>query len=695
MLPHPLAASAGPLSMYGTLASLRARHNVTLATFAGPAQAERDAVEQLRASGVDVHAIWRSVPAGLDRWRWRWRLGSGWLRGTRPRRALEFLEPSMQRLLDHLFETRPFDVIQVEDNAMGGYHYPGGIPAVLTEHEVRSALPAAWPAEGPASILRSLLQVEEWRRWRRYQAEVWQRFDRVVVFTPRDAAALRALAPSVAPRLRVNPFGIDLPPAAEPAREAPDTVVFVGAFNHGPNVDAALWLGGEIMPLIWERRPGARLIVVGSQPTAAIRALAGDNIAVTGHVPEVGPYLEQAAVVLAPLRCGGGMRMKVLQAMALGKAVVATPLGAEGLAAAGRPTPLAIASSAREIAARVCDLLADPMEREELGRSARALVGQQYSHAAYRRRLEAIYAGLVPNGQGGALSKPESAVGAVEPAPTRASIGASAERLLGGAAQGYKIPILMYHQVAPDPPAAFRKYTVTPRMFAVQMRWLARARYVPVTLDALLEHRAGRRRLPARAVVITFDDGFADCARYAAPILERYGFNALFYLVAGLMGTASDWLAPRGLALPIMGWATARRLEAAGFVCASHTVTHPHLADLAPGGCLAELRDARALLEDRLGHAVCDLAYPYGSFNAAVRAVAAEAGYRTACSTRIGRSAPDDDILALHRIPVNGDESLLDFICRLRTTRSFGELRGDIAVGIRRRLGLGRDVDRR
>src|SRR5215212_10755611 len=104
----------------------------------------------------------------------------------------------------------------------------------------------------------------------------------------------------------------------------------------------------------------------------------------------------------------------------------------------------------------------------------------------------------------------------------------------------------MYHQVTPQPHAAFRKYALTPRMFAAQMRWLKLSGYVSITFERLLDGRAGRVRLPARAVIITFDDGFQDCVDYAVPILQRHRLTAMFYLVAGLAGARSEWLAARG-----------------------------------------------------------------------------------------------------------------------------------------------------
>ncbi|HEU5102194.1 MAG TPA: polysaccharide deacetylase family protein [Roseiflexaceae bacterium] len=230
------------------------------------------------------------------------------------------------------------------------------------------------------------------------------------------------------------------------------------------------------------------------------------------------------------------------------------------------------------------------------------------------------------------------------------------------------IPILMYHQIGPQTHPSFTKYTVTPRAFALQMAWLMLARYVPITFDRLLAWRAGQGRLPERAVIITFDDGFQGCDDYAVPTLLSRGFTAVFYIVAGLAGRTSRWLiAERGVEFPLMDWATIRRLEATGFQCGAHTMSHPRLPELPMLACRQELEASKRLLEDQLGHEVRDMAYPFGSFDERVRELAAEAGYRSACTVQIGRSPGDDDPLALHRIPILGSDTLLDFICRLES----------------------------
>jgi len=241
------------------------------------------------------------------------------------------------------------------------------------------------------------------------------------------------------------------------------------------------------------------------------------------------------------------------------------------------------------------------------------------------------------------------------------------------------VPIFMYHQVTPRPLPRFRKYAVTPEAFAAQMDALAREGYVPIGMDALLDHRAGKLPLPSRPVVLTFDDAYQDCLEYAVPILKARGFTAIFYIVAGLIGKTSRWLrAERGITLPIMDWAAVRELRAGGFDCGSHGMSHARLTELHPTACRTELVDSRRLLEDQLGQEVRHLAYPFGSYDQRVQALAGEAGYLSACSVRIGYSAPDDDLLALHRVPVNGEDRLNEFVSHLRW--SFGGRRSKSAV---------------
>jgi len=319
-------------------------------------------------------------------------MAGAWAFGRRPWRPIWFADPGVQPILDRLAAMREFDVTVVEDSAMAGYRLPAGVPTVLTEHEVLRPRPLRAPPTNPRSWAAWAFEERDWHKRPRFQRAAWGRFDRVLTFGRRDAAVIAELAPEVGGRIRVSPFGLDLPPAAAPDSEERDTVLFIGNFTHQPNCDAAQWLGGEIMPALRALRPRTRLRIVGSSAPAEILDLAGDDVEGISDVPAVAPYLESAAVVVAPVRTGGGMRMKVLQALGTGKAVVTTPRGLEGFDCFGSEPPLAVAEDAAGFAAEVAEMLGDDERRARVGDHAREFAAAHYTPSAWAGRLEQIYA---------------------------------------------------------------------------------------------------------------------------------------------------------------------------------------------------------------------------------------------------------------------------------------------------------------
>ena len=385
------ASNAGELVMYRQLELLAVRHQVTLAALCSSNQDSRREIAGLQQLGIDVHAVERRPPVGLDRWKRRPGLAMRWMRGDTPLPVIEFTLPTMQEIINRMVAVTAPDLIQVEYVWMAGYRYPSEVPTLLTEHEVglvRARDDLLATVTGP--LLRRLYASAEWRRWQRYEPLVCRSFTRVQVFTDRDARTLLYHAPDLEARLRVNPFGVDTPTEVGGVIEDQNAVLFVGGFAHPPNVDAALWLAHEIMPLVWREIPHAHLWLVGSNPPEELRTLSSEQITVTGRVPEIESYLQRAAVVVAPLRQGGGMRLKVLQAMAACKAVVTTALGAEGIAE-DNSSPLVIASSAQDLAQRTVELLSSPTKRAELGARAREFTRIRYSWDGYLERLEEIY----------------------------------------------------------------------------------------------------------------------------------------------------------------------------------------------------------------------------------------------------------------------------------------------------------------
>jgi glycosyltransferase involved in cell wall biosynthesis len=390
--PDADAPMAIPSLLHAQLSGLSARNSVCVVCVAGPEPAELASVERLSAAGYDVHAVVRSPERGWPAWRRRLALAYGWVVLRRPWRTVWYADPRLQGTVDRLIAGQDFDVLVAEDDAMGVVR-PGATPSVLTLHELGRARPA--PARGRLRRARSLVAAIDWRRWPRYQRAVCANFTLLSVFTPADRARVAELDPSLSSRVRVTPFGVELPDLAELGPETPDTLVFAGDYTHPPNVDAAIWLADEILPRIRAERPAVRLLLAGRDAPPAVQALASvAGVEVLGAVPRLAPLLSSAACVMAPVRLGGGMRMKVLQGMAAARPVVTTPLGARGIAADGAP-PLAVGRDADELAALTLGLLGDEPGRQALGQRAREFVAAHYAPESVARRLEAMYAEAV------------------------------------------------------------------------------------------------------------------------------------------------------------------------------------------------------------------------------------------------------------------------------------------------------------
>lgn len=391
MVPDAEGVGAIPKLLDAQLAGLGERNQITLVAPVGEDPGQAAAAERLLASGLDAHFVDRRRSRSLRRrWRVRGELAATWTSEGWPWRVVSG-SGGVQPLIDRLAESRRFDVVAVEDNPMSMLRFPASLPTVLTEHEAVRAAAEDWQSPGLASRPLAALQARDWRRWTSFLPQAWRRFDLLQVFSESDARAVAEQAPEVASRVRINPYGMTMPAAAATAGEVPGTILFAGTFSHLPNRDAARWLAKEILPLVLESAPHARLRIVGSSPTREMLDLRDPHIEVIADAPSVEPHLEAAAVVLAPVRSGGGMRMKVLEPLARGKAVVTTGLGAEGFTVFGEELPFEVADSSEAIASATARLLDDDRARHELGGRARDFAERHHSPPAWAQRLEAVY----------------------------------------------------------------------------------------------------------------------------------------------------------------------------------------------------------------------------------------------------------------------------------------------------------------
>jgi polysaccharide biosynthesis protein PslH len=392
MVPDADGIGAIPKLLAAELEGLGERHEVTLLTTFGEDPGQAEAAARLRGAGGDVQALDRRRPSSARRRWWvRAELAATWLTRRWPWRVV-CGAAGVQPLLDRLLAEREFDLIAVEDNPMAVLRFPAGLPVVFTEHEATRAPASTWRAPRLRERPLAALRAHDWRRWDGFLPRAWERFDLLQVFCEADAAAVRQRAPALSERVRINPYGMILPPATDPDREVPGTILFTGTFGHLPNREAAIWLAREIMPAVRARQPEAKLQIVGRTPPREVLDLAGPGVEVVTDAPSLDPHLEAAAVVVAPVRSGGGMRMKVLEAIARRKAVVTTSLGAEGFASFGEELPFLVADDAAGQAEAIAALLGDAKRRRALGSEAREFALRHHSPAGWAERLERVFA---------------------------------------------------------------------------------------------------------------------------------------------------------------------------------------------------------------------------------------------------------------------------------------------------------------
>lgn len=223
-----------------------------------------------------------------------------------------------------------------------------------------------------------------------------------------------------------------------------------------------------------------------------------------------------------------------------------------------------------------------------------------------------------------------------------------------------RIPILMYHRIGDT--AMDRRFSVSPREFQKQMRYLRDREYRVIGLAALLELLAGKEQPSGKVAAITFDDGFQDTIDHASPILKDLNYPATFFIVSSLMGLTNEWMQGAGYPVArLIGWEEARRLDAEGFSIGSHTATHPILPAIDDDAAACEIRDSKHSIEDRLGIPVHFFAYPYGRFDRRIRNLVQESGYRAACSTQAGFNGNHVDRFALRRLDIYGTDLLSTF----------------------------------
>ena len=362
------------------------KYNLTLLTFARPdedAAIQKAAIAELSKYCQRVEI----VPAPTPRSKLK-RLRAMAL-DLRPDLALRLASSNFTKKLRQLvFETRPdtllCEALELTPFVLELFSEPLSFRPrlILDEHNAEYLLQQrAFESDSRAGLRRwptaaySFIQT---RRLRRYEKASLKFFDAAIAVSPDDKTALERLKP-LRP-ITIIPNGIDLQEFTpdESVAERLDQLVFTGSMDFRPNVDAVVWFAQKVWPLIRREKPNASFYIVGRRPAPIVLALASlPGIVVTGKVLDTRPYVRESALYVVPMRMGGGVRFKVLEALAQGKAVLTTPMGADGITlVAGRDA--AIANSPAEFANEAIRLLNDPARRHEIAHKGRQFVSENY-----------------------------------------------------------------------------------------------------------------------------------------------------------------------------------------------------------------------------------------------------------------------------------------------------------------------------
>ena len=393
---------------YNLINGLAQRHQVHLLSFGDPAACQGTPLDELCHSVRIIPAPQRSMGRRL----------TGLVFSRLPDMAQRLPSARFQAEVDTVLEQVEPDVVEVEGIELAQYlfHVAGwrgqatrpllvfddhNAEYVLQQRAFETDMGQVQSLTGPVTnwlrrLVGAVYSYIQWRRLQGYERRACLAADRVVAVSETDAAAIRALDPGLHPV--VVPNGVDIefytppgPSLTEGTGPGSMDLVFTAKMDFRPNVDAVLWFAQEVMPLIRREIPDSRFWAVGKNPHPRLAVLADDPaIVLTGWVEDVRPYITGGGIYVIPLRIGGGTRLKVLEAMAMGQAIVSTSLGSEGFNLLSGQE-LVLADTPADFAAAVVTLLRDAERRRELGDAARRFAETRYDWHMIVPRLERVY----------------------------------------------------------------------------------------------------------------------------------------------------------------------------------------------------------------------------------------------------------------------------------------------------------------
>lgn len=384
VLPYP--PDSGPkVKTWNVLKYLAKHHEVTLVSFVRGDQSA--AVEHLKPYCKAIHTLPIERGALRD--------GLALLHSLLTRQPWMMVRdsrPAMHRLLKQLADEQHFDIVHADQLNMAQYaRRVAGARKVLDAHNALWLLYQRLASTMRPGPQKWLLE-RDWRLLKTYEGRICRDFDGVLAVSEEDKAALLQACGQARP-ITVTPIAVDTQ-ELRPVNRLPEAnhILHLGTMFWPPNIDGVEWFLQEVYPTVRAARPDATFDIVGARPPQRLLDLNRQNVGVhvTGYVEDALPYLQRAGVMIVPLRAGGGMRVKILEALARALPVVSTSLGAEGIAVEhGRH--LLVADRADEFAQAVLQILADRQLAQMLGKNGRELIETRYDYQSACQAILKVY----------------------------------------------------------------------------------------------------------------------------------------------------------------------------------------------------------------------------------------------------------------------------------------------------------------
>lgn len=382
-VPFPLT-DGGRIRVFNLLKQIAEKSDITLLALETQ-PTDEEGIAELQQLGVQVHLV-PNAPT-LPRVSLRTLINA--FHRQQPITVSRYDLPAYRQRFKELLATEDYDLVHYEMFHTAQFHTETDLPGVLSQQNVDSEIWRRLCSETANPFYKFVYWTQQ-RAFQRYERVLSPKFDVVTCTSDIDALVFQQHCAEDA--IAIIPNGVDVTHfQPDFTTESPAHLIYIGSMDWYPNEDAVAFFANEILPSIQSEVSDVRFSIVGGNPSARVQKLAErDSVIVTGRVPEIKPYFAEATVFVVPLRIGSGTRLKILEALAMGKAIVSTSVGAEGLDLKDGEE-IFIADEPKPFAEAVTRLLTDPALRRRIGENGRARVEKDYDWRSIGEKLYQLY----------------------------------------------------------------------------------------------------------------------------------------------------------------------------------------------------------------------------------------------------------------------------------------------------------------